>query len=143
MHLIKNKNICLYKERGNIYMITCNRSYIKNTIKEELQDLKFNFKHVGTSYLLDSIYLLYSLKKYYKFNLESDVYPAIANRYGDNARAIKGSISYAIDRMVEVCDKEYLMNYLYEDEYRCDEIEDDEIGPKKIIRAILKRIKDL
>lgn len=120
-----------------------NKSYIKNSIKEELQDLKFNFDHIGTMYIFDSIYLLRSKNKYYKFSLESDVYPIIANRYGDNARAIKGSISYTIDKMLEECDKEYLMNYLYEYEYISDELINTKIGPKKIIRAVLKRIKDL
>lgn len=120
-----------------------NKSYIKNSIKEELQDLKFNFDHIGTMYIFDSIYLLRSKNKYYKFSLESDVYPIIANRYGDNGRAIKGSISYTIDKMLEECDKEYLMNYLYEDEYISDELINTKIGPKKIIRAVLKRIKDL
>ena len=120
-----------------------NRSYIKNSIKEELQDLKFNFDHIGTMYLFESIYFLSSKNKYYKFSLESDVYPIIANSYGDNARAIKGSISYAIDKMLEECEEEYLMSYLYEDEYISEDLTFVKIGPKKIIRAVLKRIKDL
>ena len=120
-----------------------NRRYIKNSIKEELQDLKFNFDHIRTMYLFESIYFLSSKNKYYKFSLESDVYPRIANRYGDNARAIKGSISYAIDKMLEECEEEYLMSYLYEDEYISEDLTNVKIGPKKIIRAVLKRIKDL
>lgn len=105
--------------------------------------MNFDFGHIGTKYLLDSIYLLYSLQKYYKFSLESDVYPAIANKYGDNARAIKGAISYAIDRMIENCDEETLINYVDEEEYRNYECGIDKIGTKKIIRAVLKRIKEL
>lgn len=116
---------------------------IRNAITKEIKGLSHNFNFVGTKYLIDSIYLLYSLKMYYKFSLESDVYPAIANKYCDTANTIKGAIVYATDKMFYDCDEKILQDYLDEDIFCEGNIIDSKPGPKKIIRAVLKRIKDI
>lgn len=116
--------------------------YIINIIKEELENLNYNFEYIGTQYLIDAIYLLYSLKMYYKFSLESEVYPAIANMYGDNANAVKAATIYATDKMFYDCDSQILQKYL-DDKYKSKRIIDFKPGPKIIIRAVLRRIKDL
>ncbi len=115
---------------------------IKNYIKQELRKLNYNFNFIGTQYIIDAIYLLYSLKTYYKFSLEKDIYPAIANKYCDTANTIKGAIVYATDKMFYDCNEEVLQNYLYE--FIIFDEEDTLLkpGPKMIIRAVLKRIKD-
>lgn len=122
---------------------SANKKYIKNRINEELQGLKFNFEHIGTKYILDAIYLLYYQKKFYKFSLESDIYPIIANKYGDTASAIKGAIEYATDKMYYECDEESLKDYIDDEEYWGNDKQNSKPGPKKIIRAVLKRIKNL
>lgn len=120
------------------------KNNIRNIIKMELKKLQYNFGYVGTKYLVDAIYLLYSLEKYYKFSLESDVYSVLANKYGDTASAIKGAIIYANDKMFYDCDENFLYDYLNDEDDIWDEEEfDSKPGPKKIIRAVLKRIKDL
>lgn len=108
---------------------------VKNNIKNELKKLNYNFKSVGTKYMLDAIYLLDSLKMYYKFSLESDVYPAIANKYGDTASAIKGAIYYATDKMFYDCDEEVLKSYF--GMYLMLKP-----GPKLVIRTVLKKLND-
>ncbi len=110
---------------------------IRNIIEKELESLNYNFEYIGTRYIADAIYLLYSLKMYYKFSLESDVYPAIANMYGDNSNAIKGTITYATDKMFFDCDERILKKYLDDKNNRVSKP-----GPKTIIRAVLKKIKN-
>lgn len=122
---------------------SCNKNYIKNRINEEIEDLKFNFDHVGTTYTIDAIYLLYCEEKFYKFSLESDVYPIIAKKYGDTTSAIKGAIEYAVDKMCYECDEKTLKNYVANEEYWGKKKQKLNIGPKKIIRAVLRRIKDI
>lgn len=116
---------------------------VKNNIKNELKKLNYNFKSVGTKYMLDAIYLLDSLKMYYKFSLESDVYPAIANKYGDTASAIKGAIYYATDKMFYDCDENVLKDYVDVDNLFDEKEHELKPGPKDIIRAVLRRIKDI
>ena len=130
------------KNEGNIYMITKIKN-IKNAINEELEYLNFNFDHTGTKYLIDAIYLLYCQEIFYKFSLESQVYPIIANKYGDTASAIKGAIEYATDKMYYECDEEILREYIEDEEYWGKKNQNFKPGPKKIIRAVLRNIKDM
>lgn len=107
---------------------------VKNRIKQELENLEYNFSYIGTEYLIEAIYLLYSLKFTYNFSLEKDVYPAIANRYGDSSNNIKSAIVYATDKMFYDCDEKKLKKYLCQ--YNISKP-----GPKTIIRAIIRKIK--
>lgn len=50
---------------------------IKNKIKVELKKLEFKHSYNGTNYLIETIYILYTLKMYYNFNLEKDIYPIV------------------------------------------------------------------
>lgn len=109
---------------------------IKNRIKVELRKIEFKFSYIGTNYLLDAIYILYNLKMYYNFNLEKDVYPIIANKYGTSSHNIKNNIVNSIDKMFYDCDENEL-------EYYIDDYDFSKPKPKMIIRAVLKRIKDL
>ena len=116
---------------------------IKNAINEELEYLNYNYDHTGTKYLIDAIYLLYCQESFYKFSLESEVYPIIANKYGDTFSAIKGAIEYATDKMYYECDEGILRDYIEAEEYRGKKNKNFKPGPKKIIRAVLRRIKDM
>lgn len=109
---------------------------IKCKIKIELKKLEFKLSYSGTKYLLEAIYILYTLKIYYNFNLEKDVYPIIANKYGTSTHNIKNNIVNSIDKMFYDCDEEKL-------EYYIDDYDFSKPKPKMIIRAVLKRIKDL
>lgn len=118
-----------------------NEKIIRKAIIQELKSLQYNFGYLGTRYMIDAIFLLYSLNIYYNFSLESDVYPTIANKYQCNTNAIKGAIVYATDKMFFDCNEEFLKKYLNFDEY----FEDENLkpGPKEIIRAILEKIKNI
>lgn len=109
---------------------------IKYKIKLELEKLNFNFSYIGTKYLFEAIYILYTLKLYYNFKLEKDIYPIIATKYSTSSHNIKNNIINATDKMYYDCEEEILESYI-------DEYIFSKPGPKNIIRAILKRIKDM
>lgn len=117
-----------------IVKVLNNEKIIKNKIIKELVKLNYNFNLSGTGYLIEAIYLLYRLEKYYNFRLEKDVYPVVANMHGDSANNIKFNIVYATDSMFYDCEEEILIEYI-------GSYEISKPGPKKIIRAVLKRLK--
>lgn len=107
---------------------------LKNNIRDELEKLSYNFEYIGTEYLLEAIYFLYCSNKYYKFSLEKDVYPIIAKEYGDTSNNVKSTIIYATDKMFYDCEEILLKKYL-------GKYELIKPGPKKVIRAVLKKMK--
>lgn len=67
---------------GNIIIdkeINQNKKYL---ITEELKKLSFSLKHIGTTYIIDAIMLIYSSpSKYLVENLEKNVYKTLAVQY--------------------------------------------------------------
>lgn len=109
---------------------------IKNKIKVELKKLEFKHSYNGTNYLIETIYILYTLKMYYNFNLEKDIYPIVVKKYGTSSNNIKNNIENAIEKMFYDCDEKILEDYI-------DDYDFSKPKPKMIIRAVLKRINDL
>lgn len=109
---------------------------IRNKIKVELKKMKFKHSYNGTNYLIETIYILYTLKMYYNFNLEKDIYPIIVKKYGTSSNNIKNNIENAIEKMFYDCDEKILEDYI-------DDYDFSKPKPKMIIRAVLKRINDL
>lgn len=109
---------------------------IKDKIKVELKKMEFKYSYSGTNYLIETIYILYTLKMYYNFNLEKDIYPIIVKKYGTSSNNIKNNIENSIEKMFYDCDERILENYI-------DDYDFSKPKPKMIIRAVLKRIKDL
>ena len=74
--------------------------------------MNFNFSYVGTKYLLECIFEIYSNKNYEQFNLNRDFYPIISQKYNKSINNIKCNITQAYIKMV--CDSsiENLENYL-------------------------------
>ncbi len=108
---------------------------IRTKIRNELKKLNFKFLYDRTTYLLETIYILYTLNMCFNFNLEKDVYPIIANKYGTSSHNIKNDISNAIEKMYYDCDEKILEDYI-------DDYDFSKPKPKMVIRAILKRIKE-
>ncbi len=129
--MVKNQKV-VYKNISN----ELDETHIRKIIKRELLKLNYNFNYIGSSYLVETIYLLYSLKKFYKFSLESEVYPIIAKECNGSANTIKSDIVNATDKMCYDCNEEKLLKYI--GKYKMFKP-----GPKQIVKAVLKRIKDL
>lgn len=84
-------------------------------------------------YLIDIIYILYTSKIYYNFNLEKDIYPIIAKKYSTSSNNIKNNIENAIEKMFFDCDEKILENYI-------DEYDFSKPKLKMIIRSVLKKL---
>lgn len=106
---------------------------IKKKIKNELRYLGYNLSYNGTKYLIETIYLLYISKDYYDDNLEKDIYPIVAEKYGKTAHNVKCNIINATNMMTLECEEEKLLNYLYLCHF-------SKPGPKTIISAVLGKI---
>ena len=106
---------------------------IKQKICEELKKLKYNFSYAGTRYLVEVIYILFTLKRAHNCNFEKEIYPILSNIYENSSNNIKCSIIYATDKMFFDCDEKYLQEYIGEYYYT-------KPGPKTIAFAVLKNV---
>lgn len=74
--------------------------FLRNKIIKILESFNFDFKLIGTTYLLESILYCYENKTDYVFeNLEKNVYPEIANICSASVNNVKYSIVRTINIM--------------------------------------------
>ena len=83
----------------------------KSKVIRELEYIGYNFKYKGTHYLLESVLQMYSRKHSMVDNLQTTIYPIIAEKYNKTIYNIKSSISKATDCMYCECDSRKLANY--------------------------------
>ena len=91
---------------------------MKKRLITELQQIGYNFKYKGTQYLIDVILLLHRDDDIFLNNLQSTLYPIVAEKYGKTMTDIKNCIISATDNMYAECNTEKLKKYfsLNEDE---------------------------
>lgn len=104
---IKNDNLLFLSINDNescILNLLCkfniciNNQFIKHKAMVILEQLKFDFKFIGSSYFLDAIVCAYNSKENYKFeNLEKYIYPCISQKYNISLDNIKGAIVRSIN----------------------------------------------
>lgn len=104
---------------------------IKRKIINELNYLGYDFLHKGSKYLIECIYLIYTLDINYEYNLEKDIYPKVAKKYNQTWNNIKSAIRYATDIMYYTKLKEYLQNYNF-----------SKFGVSVVILVILEKIRN-
>lgn len=61
-----------------------NENLIIEKIKNELKKLKFNFSHIGTNYLIKSIYEIYKLEDNTNVNLSKNIFPIVGDNFNKN-----------------------------------------------------------
>lgn len=112
-----------------------NEIVVKNKIKQELKKIAYNFSYKGTSYLVETIYILYRSfqKKPEECNLEDEIYPLVAEKYNTSANNVKCNIRNATDKMFYDCDEKVLREYLRDYEF-------SKPGAKRIAFKILERL---
>ena len=128
MYLICNSQN-LYK-----YMNANEERIIKGKIKKEMKLLGYNMEHIGAKYLVETICIVYSLKKYTNINLLKDIYPIVAKKYGKTVNNIRCNIRNATDIMYFDNEEEVIKKYL-ENYKNC------KFGSKIVIDAILEKIR--
>ena len=85
---------------------------IKEKIFDELKNLKFNFKHIGSTYIMEAILIIYdSWNNNLIDNLEQHVYKIIAHKHAKTVKNIKSNICKATNNMYFECDQAYINSY--------------------------------
>lgn len=107
MDLIVHKIKELLEEKKKCSRITS----IKEQIKTELENLKYNFSYAGTKYLYECICECYARKKLYDFNLNKDIYPIISHKYHKTISSIKANIFQATSLMYCEIEEDILEEY--------------------------------
>lgn len=107
---------------------------VNEKIKEELNYLGYNFKYYGTMYILEVIQILYDRYNGEVGYLEKTIYPIVAKNHNKTVNNIKCNIVNATDIMICECEESKLIKYLGYYNF-------SKPGPKKIIEAILNKIK--
>lgn len=107
---------------------------IKEKIFKELLNLGFNIRHIGTTYIAETIEFIYQINnKQYCENLEKNIYSKIARIHFKSIQNIKTNIVKATNNMYMECDRNKLMSYFsFEYDYKPT--------PKMIINTILMKL---
>ncbi len=98
-------NICNYKEESDTNLI------IKNRIIKILKYLNYDLSHIGTKYLIETIYEIYHKKDYLGDNLKKNIYSILAKKYNKSINTIYGDIKQATKKMYENSDKKILIDF--------------------------------
>ena len=124
-----NNDICLLCSINNKKMLNTIQEFINNKTENELKnritsilnEFNFNFKLIGTNYLIDAILYSYINKDSYIFeNLERNVYSHICCKNNTNPKNIKWAIVRSINNMYLNSDNnniKKLSEYFYLDIY--------------------------
>ncbi|MBR6034024.1 MAG: hypothetical protein IKP28_04745 [Clostridia bacterium] len=110
------------------------QNILKNKILKELEKLQYNFSYVGTQYMAEAIYEIYTKKYIYSGgNLNKNIYPIIAEKHNTTVNNVKCNITSATKTMSEKCPKEIIQSYLF-----CDENEKPKV--KEIMYKVINRL---
>lgn len=91
-----------------------NKQNVSQKIKQELLSLGFNIKHVGTTYIAETIELAYEINnRQYCENLEKYLYSKVAKIHSKTTQNIKTNIAKAAKCMYLDCNRDFLMKYFH------------------------------
>lgn len=126
-----NNNMIIEKNRKK------SENEIKNKIESELKKIEYNFSYKGTEYLVETIYILYNIKKEnlceHEYNFELEIYPIVAKKYNTSVNTVKCNIRNATDKMYYDCDEKILKEYLRDFEF-------SKPGAKRIAFGVLAKL---
>ena len=110
----------------------------ENTIKERIariiNRMGFNFSHVGTKYLIDTIEILYNANDLVMLrSIEKNVYSMLAEKYSVNASTIKSDIIKATNFMNEQNLMRKRRQEIFYDPY-------EKTTPKSVINTVLLKL---
>lgn len=114
-------------------LIQNNLNAKKKRLIAELEFIGYNFKFKGTQYLLEVILLLHKDDDVFLNNLQTSLYPTVAQKYGKTITDIKNCIITATDNMYAECNVEKLKKYFC----LCD---DEKPSIKRVIYTIANKL---
>ena len=85
---------------------------LKTLIENELLYLGYNPKYKGFNYLIETIFILNNLDKYFSENLSKDIYPLVATKFNTSPDNVKDDIRNATEAMYYDCPESKLSEYL-------------------------------
>lgn len=105
----------------------------KMKIVNELEYIGYKFKYKGTHYLVDTIIQMYQNQNNMIDNLQTEIYPVIAEKYHKTVFNVKSSITKATECMYYECDSQKLAKYFHFSE---------DIKPtvKQVVFAIINKL---
>lgn len=104
---------------------------IKNKIEDELLNMGFNPIHMGTIYLVEAIYIVYSIKKsVYKINFEKEIYSELSYKFCKNAKTIKSNIIKATN-MADI-------RNFNSKKRQCNDLK---LTPKLVIGLVIRKVR--
>lgn len=107
--------------------------FIRKRVRKILEKFNFDFKLIGTKYLLEAIVYSYLTKETYLFeNLEKQIYPYVSQKYKVAPQNIKWAIIRSINNMKTRLNASDLQNFSLEDS--------EKITSKFIISEIVNRL---
>ena len=107
--------------------------FIRRKVRKILEKFNFDFKLIGTKYLLEAIVYSYLTKETYLFeNLEKQIYPYVSQKYKVAPQNIKWAIIRSINNMKTRLNTSDLQNFSLEDS--------EKITSKFIISEIVNRL---
>lgn len=93
---------------------TIKQSLLREKIYKELEKMQYNFSYVGTQYMAEAIYEIYSKNYIYTGgNLSKNVYPVLAKNHNTTINNIKCNITSATRLMAQRCPKDVMENFLF------------------------------
>lgn len=82
-------------------------------IVQELESIGYKFKYKGSHYLADTILLMFERQDSMVDNLQTHIYPIVAEKYNKTIINIKSSINKATECMYCECNTKTLENYFH------------------------------
>lgn len=109
----ENSNLITHSILQEILSIVKSNDFDKkrSNIIRELEYIGYKFNHKGTHYLLDTILQMYDNQNTMVDNLQSKIYPILAEKYNKSVFNIKSSINKATECMYCECDSDKLEEY--------------------------------
>ena len=98
-------------ERINDFIDKFDTDRRKDRVVKELEYIGYKFKYKGTHYLVDTILQMHKKQHSMVDNLQTVIYPIIANKYNKTVYNIKSSINKATDCMYYECNSQKLARY--------------------------------
>lgn len=100
LYLSIKSNIEFTLKKLKLFTPKLDEECIRKRVRKILEKFNFNFKLIGTKYLLEAIVYSYFTRETYLFeNLEKDIYPYVSQKYNVNPLTIKWAIIRSINTM--------------------------------------------
>lgn len=107
---------------------------IKERISKIIMRMGFNFSHIGTKYLIETIEILYDANDLVMLrSIEKRVYSILAQRHSRNVSTIKSDIIKATNFMNEQALMRKRREDVFYDVY-------DKLTPKSVINTVLLKL---